>query len=183
MPAYHSTLPDDGRTVGNFAMLPLRTKFRGPAFPPSGDKDEDIVDETLLLFRANCFFRNFEIQSPSDRTLIYGILFISQALNHLRPGMDEREAGKVLNTLALEHFSIPGDPNFPLNTLYTAPRDRGEVEALRGWMTQFRQELAQRLLGRVYADDKAGPSKVGLCTIFDVLTIVVDGIHKTPLHE
>lgn len=161
MPAYHSAIPADATpVVGNFALLPLRSKFRGPAYPPGRSDEEDIVDETLTLFRANCFFRNFEIKSPSDRTLIYGILFISEALNRLSHTMDEKEAGKVLNTLALEHFAIPGDPGFPLNSLYARPRDRTEVEALRSWLSQFRQELALRLTQRLYAEDKSAPSKV-----------------------
>lgn len=43
----------------------------------------DIIDETLLLFRANCFFRNYEIQGGGDRVLIYLILFVSECLGKL----------------------------------------------------------------------------------------------------
>ncbi|KAK9239482.1 actin-related protein 2/3 complex subunit 3 [Lipomyces kononenkoae] len=164
MPAYHSTFlsEPDTRVVGNFAVLPLRTKFRGPAYPAS--EDYDILDEAIDLFRANSFFRNFEIKGPADRALIYGILFISDCLSALsarNATADRNEAGRILNTLALEHFSIPGDAGFPLNSLYSAPRDRVEAELLRGYLSQFRQELAVRLITRVYADgDK--PSKYWL---------------------
>lgn len=41
---------------------------------------EDIIDEAISLFRANCFFRNYEIQGPGDRVLIYMILFISECI-------------------------------------------------------------------------------------------------------
>ncbi|KAK9330021.1 actin-related protein 2/3 complex subunit 3 [Lipomyces starkeyi] len=164
MQAYHSTFlsEPDTRVVGNFAVLPLRTKFRGPAYPTS--EDYDIIDEVIDLFRANSFFRNFEIKGPADRALIYGILFISDCLSALSArnvNVDRNEAGRILNTLALEHFSIPGDPGFPLNSLYTAPRDRTEADLLRGYLSQFRQELAVRLILRVYAEgDK--PSKYWL---------------------
>ncbi|KAK9390091.1 actin-related protein 2/3 complex subunit 3 [Lipomyces mesembrius] len=164
MPAYHSTFlsEPDTRVVGNFAVLPLRTKFRGPAYPTS--EDYDIIDEVIDLFRANSFFRNFEIKGPADRALIYGILFISDCLSALsarNATVDRNEAVRILNTLALEHFSIPGDPGFPLNSLYAAPRDRVEAELLRGYLSQFRQELAVRLILRVYAaGDK--PSKYWL---------------------
>lgn len=55
----------------------------------------DPVDEILALFRANTFFRNFEIKGPADRVLIYGILFISQAIATIKPSMGRRDAEKV----------------------------------------------------------------------------------------
>lgn len=44
----------------------------------------------LSLFRANTFFRNFEIRGPADRLLIYGILFLSECLGKVRPNMGVR---------------------------------------------------------------------------------------------
>jgi actin related protein 2/3 complex, subunit 3 len=125
------------------------------------------------LFRANCLFRNFEIKGPADRTLIYGILFISDCLNKLgsRPSQNQQEATKTLNALALENFNIPGEPGFPLNPLYAPPANRNDagtsyslwmeltVELLRQYLSQFRQEVAQRLIVKVYADNPAAPSK------------------------
>jgi actin related protein 2/3 complex subunit 3 len=49
----------------------------------------------LSLFRANTFFRNFEIKGPADRVLIYGILFVSEVLGKIKPGVSRREAEKV----------------------------------------------------------------------------------------
>jgi hypothetical protein len=46
---------------------------------------EDIIDEAISLFRANCFFRNYEIQGNGDRVLIYLILFVSECLNKVYP--------------------------------------------------------------------------------------------------
>src|ERR1700712_4755789 len=101
MPAYHSVFLDEPnqQVIGNFALLPLRTRTRGPAqqLPPLTDVSDldiepshtsyDPLDETPSLFRANTFFRNFEIKGPADRVLIYGILFVSEALSKIRPGM------------------------------------------------------------------------------------------------
>jgi len=89
----------------------------------------DIIDECLSLFRANCLFRNFEIKGAADRTLIYGILFISDCLNKLgsRPSQNQQEATKTLNALALENFNIPGEPGFPLNPLYAVPANRNDA--------------------------------------------------------
>lgn len=95
-------------TIGNFPLLPLRTRTRGPAYAlpslPAGSDPLDVdpdsesydpLDEVLSLFRANTFFRNFEIKGPADRLLIYGILFVSECLGRLRASMPMKEAEKV----------------------------------------------------------------------------------------
>ena len=177
MPAYHSVFLDEPnqQVIGNFALLPLRTKTRGPAqqLPalPPGTSDLDLdpshtsydpLDETLSLFRANTFFRNFEIKGPADRVLIYGILYLSDILTKIKPTMTRRDAEKAVMNVALDtNFAIPGDAGFPLNQAFEAPKDRNEAEVLRQYIMQMRQELAQRLLGRVYTGDASGaPSKV-----------------------
>jgi actin related protein 2/3 complex subunit 3 len=180
MPAYHSVFLDEPNQhlIGNFALLPLRTKTRGPAqqLPqlPPGTSDLDLdpsaenydpLDEILSLFRANTFFRNFEIKGPADRVLIYGILYLTDILSKIKPGMVRRDAEKAVMNVALEtNFAIPGDAGFPLNQMFEPPKDRNEAEVLRQYVMQVRQELAQRLLGRVYADGTGVPSKVSLET-------------------
>ncbi|TGZ83027.1 ARP2/3 complex, 21 kDa p21-Arc subunit [Ascodesmis nigricans] len=174
MPAYHSAFlrESDVRVIGNFSLPNLRTRTRGPAYtlpqlPPNVseldvDPDSeyyDILDETLVLFRANTLFRNFEIKGPADRVLIYGILWISECLGKVKPTMSRRDAEKALNSAALDHFALPGDPGFPLNALYQAPRDRTEADLLRQYISQMRQELALRLTNRLYADESGKPSK------------------------
>lgn len=64
-----------------------------------------------------------------------------------------------MNTAALDHFSLPGDPGFPLNAMFQGPADRNEAEQLRGYISQLRQELAIRLVKRLYADGTDKPSK------------------------
>lgn len=152
---------DHDRMIGNFILLPLNTKHRGPAY--QANTDYDIIDESLDLFRANSFFKNFEIRSPADRVLIYGILFINSCLSHLKPSMSYNEATKQLTNLALDNFAIPGSPNFLLNNVYTVPsQDQSQMELLRAYIQQFRQELATRLLKRVYGESKERPSKYWL---------------------
>ncbi|KAK2749573.1 subunit of the Arp2/3 complex [Onygenales sp. PD_40] len=173
MPAYHSIFLQeaDVPTIGNFPLLPLRTRTRGPAYTlpvlPAGASEFDIdpdsesydcLDEILSLFRANTFFRNFEIKGPADRMLIYGILFVSECLTKVKPGMAIREAEKVLINTSLDHFAIPGDASFPLNQAFEPPRDRQDAETLRQYISQVRQELAIRLHARLYPGG-VGPSK------------------------
>ena len=84
--------------------------------PDPDSESYDILDEVLALFRANTFFRNFEIQGPADRVLIYGIWFVSDCLGKIKPGADMRQATKDVMNLALDtNFAIPGDPAWPLN--------------------------------------------------------------------
>lgn len=164
MPAYNSTFPSDPQTdrmVGNLVLLPLNTKFRGPAY--QANSDYDIVDECLDLFRANSFFKNFEIKTNSDRLLIYGILYINDCLNHLKQTTSHNEAIKVLTNLALDDFSLPGTSGFPLNSVYSIPTaDHNAMELLKSYLQQFRQELASRLIERIYAESQDHPSKFWL---------------------
>ncbi|VEU19773.1 DEKNAAC100108 [Brettanomyces naardenensis] len=163
MPAYHSTfLAEDSnsRNVGNLAILPIKTKFKGPSLPSMSEYD--IIDEVLDLFRANTFFKNFEIKGPADRTLIYGILYVSQCLNQLNLTTPRQEAVRILTNLSLDNFAIPGEIGFPLNSLYQPPRDKNEAIFLRQYLAQFRQELASRLIGTLYGGDPSKPSKYWL---------------------
>lgn len=47
--------------VGNMAIVPLRTPSRGPA-PIIPHLESDIIDESLYYFKANVFFRTYEIK-------------------------------------------------------------------------------------------------------------------------
>ncbi|RCI05132.1 subunit of the Arp2/3 complex, partial [Rhizopus stolonifer] len=150
--AYHSQFNDgDYQSLGNMFLLPIKTKFRGNA-PYSDGVGEDIIDEALDLFRANCLFRNFEIKGNADRVLIYLILFISQCLGSLNKNTTQSEAYKSLNTLALSNFSIPSDPGFPLNAMYQGPSDKFQADQMKQYFQQLRQELALRLADRAYVD-------------------------------
>ncbi|KAI9221267.1 actin-related protein 2/3 complex subunit 3 [Blastocladiella britannica] len=164
MPVYHSSFNalSDAPTLANLAVLPLKLKQRSPGSiaPQAADPTaDDPIDEALNVFRANCLFRNFEIQGPADRVLIYLILFISDCLTKVPPKGTRDDAAKVLTVLAIGQFAIPGDGNFPLNQLYAAPESRAEADNLRTYLTQLRQETAARLLDRLYADDPTKPSK------------------------
>ena len=63
--AYHSSLRDYQQVIGNIAVMPIKTKFRGPAHNPLKVDADDIIDETLAYFKANVFFRTYEIKVRS----------------------------------------------------------------------------------------------------------------------
>ena len=141
------------------ALLSLRTQFKGPA--PRGS-EEDVIDESLYFFKANVFFKSYEVKGAADRVLIYLTLYISECLKKLQKCPTKNDAQKSLATLAVSSFDIPGDPGFPLNAFMAKPGNRAEADQLRQYITQLRQELGARLAEKVYASgDK--PSKWWLC--------------------
>ena len=46
--------------------------------------EADVIDEALTYFKANVFFRTYEIRSEADRVLIYLTLYITDCLKKLQ---------------------------------------------------------------------------------------------------
>lgn len=119
----------DTLQIGNMAILPLKTSMRGPAMPPEDPNADDIVSEALTLFRANSLFRNYEIYGAADRVLVYLILFISDCLARIAANKSwtPNDAHKQLQSTAVDNFALPGDPGFPINTMYDPPANRQDA--------------------------------------------------------
>nr|XP_046912013.1 actin-related protein 2/3 complex subunit 3-like isoform X3 [Dermatophagoides farinae] len=183
MPSYHSKLTSD-RSVGNMALLPFRTKFRGPIISnqmtmmmngntngngngtiTNGQSEPpmDIIDETLFYFKPNVFFKTYEIQSNADRVLIYLTLYIIECLKKLQRLNTKEHAIAEMHALAISRFDIPGDPGFPLNSVYAKPSTAEEQELMRQYFLQLRQECGLRLAERVFETENGKPSKWWLC--------------------
>ncbi|KAG5888307.1 hypothetical protein JTB14_022195 [Gonioctena quinquepunctata] len=161
MPAYHSSFLESPQVVGNTAILPIRTQFRGPA-PQQQGNEQDIVDEALYYFKANVFFRTYEIKSEADRLLIYITLYITECLKKLQRCNSKSQAQNEMKTLAISRFDIPGDNGFPLNSVYSKPANQNDAELMRAYLTQVRQEVGLRVCDRVFGED-GKPSKWWLC--------------------
>jgi len=164
MPACHSLFVENSLRVGNMAILPLKTKYKGPAPTGSlGDDDMDIVDEALMYFKANVFFRNYEIKSEADRVLIYLTLYIIECLKKLDRCHSKNQGLKEMHSLAIARFELPGEAGFPLNAMYTKPADSREEETMRSYLTQLRQETGLRLCDKVFDPETDKPSKWWIC--------------------
>ncbi|KAI9317352.1 actin-related protein 2/3 complex subunit 3 [Zopfochytrium polystomum] len=151
--AFHSSLNAlDTRFIGNVALLPIKTKVRGPAPPAVDLAADDIIDEAIYYFRPNCFFRNFEIGGGADRVLIYVQLFIQECLGKLAAAKNPNasDGARILATHALQNFSIPGEAGFPLNAMYEKPATKLEQDTLRQYFSQIRQETSARLTAKLY---------------------------------
>ena len=90
--------------------------------------EADIIDEVLTLFRANCFFRNFELKGGADRLLVYLTLYTTQCLRNIeKHKYKTREAAdKGLHTLAVENFVSPGDSGWKISGVIPACSNRRE---------------------------------------------------------
>ncbi|KAJ6699851.1 ARP2/3 COMPLEX 21 KD SUBUNIT [Salix purpurea] len=112
---HHSSFVDEEgvKKACGCPLLPLKSHIKGPA--PVSDRT-DIVDEAILFFRANVFSRNFDIQSPADKLLVYLTLYINVALKRIEGCRTLAEGTKAIINLGLEKvpcawrvwFSFPG---------------------------------------------------------------------------
>lgn len=109
------------------ALLPLRTQFRGPA-PANANLEQDIIDESIYYFKANIFFRTYEVKSEIDRVLIYITLYIPECLKKLQRCSNKNQGMQEMYTLAISNsLAIPGEPGFPLNSVYAKPQTPSEA--------------------------------------------------------
>lgn len=86
----------------------------------------DIVDEAITFFRANVFFRNFDIQSSADKLLIYLTFYINVALKRLEGCRTLAEGTKAIIKLGLEKVPVPGEPGFQFPGLFSLPQSQQE---------------------------------------------------------
>ncbi|KAI5320688.1 hypothetical protein PRUPE_7G251500 [Prunus persica] len=148
---YHSSFVDEeGITKAcGCPLLPLKSHIKGPA--PVSDQDRtDIVDEAITFFRANVFFRNFDVKSSADKLLIYLTFYINVALKRLEGCRTLAEGTKAIINLGLEKVPVPGEPSFPFPGLFPLPQSPQEAELLRNYLKQIREEASGRLLSVAY---------------------------------
>lgn len=88
--------------------------------------EPDIIDEALEYFKANVFFRNYEVKGPADRVLIYLTLYISACLQKLA-NLKKNDAEKAVYQLAIENFTLPGDKAFALGGIVSNPANRQDT--------------------------------------------------------
>lgn len=163
MPAYHSQLTAP-RLVGNMALLPLRTTYGGPAQKDPA-LDHDAIDEALYFFKANIFFKNYEIKGEADRTLIYLTLYVTECLKKLQKCTSKSQGLKEMHTLGVKQWPLPGESGFPLNAMYIKPKDKIEEDTMRKYMQQLRQETGVRVCEKVFDPQTDKPSKWWMCFV------------------
>ena len=170
MPAYHSRYVSEEwlstneafPEVCSCAVCPLRTELKGPAPTAVG---EDVIDETLMYFRANVLFRNFDVRGGADRTLIYLTLYTVQCLVKCEKIEDKPTALREMKNLAAKQFLCPGDAGWPLGGLFPAPKNKTETGALVFPLTSyFASPLSSSIIAVTYAYTHSFPHLFALKT-------------------
>ncbi|KAK4360298.1 hypothetical protein RND71_019250 [Anisodus tanguticus] len=134
-------------------LLPLKSHINEPASDTEQDTPSDIVDEAITLFRANIFFRNFDIKSSTDKLLIYLTLYINLSLKRLQGCRTLAEGKRSIINLGLEIIAIPGEAGFPFPGLFASPKSQqeaGKLKQFRNYLKQLREETSERLLNVAY---------------------------------
>lgn len=165
MPAYHSSFHSSGcDNVANLALLPVKSSVRGPvASLPKTSAEPDIIDEALTYFKANIFFRTYEVRSEADRVLIYLTLYITDCLRKLQKCSGKAQGLQEMYSLAIARFNIPGEEGFPLNGVYAKPQTPDEADLMRQYFLQLRHETGGRLCEKVFDTVDGRPSKWWIC--------------------
>ncbi|KAI3495976.1 hypothetical protein L1887_38324 [Cichorium endivia] len=130
-------------------LLPLKNQTTGHA-PRLSDQGEDIVDEAIKLFRANVFFKHFDLRTPADRILVYLTFYINMALKRLEGCRTVTEGTKAIKNLSLEEIYVPGESGFPFSGIFPLPGSKKEAEVIRDYFKHVREETSKRLLNVAY---------------------------------
>ncbi|GAT97088.1 arp2 3 complex 21 kda subunit putative [Entamoeba histolytica] len=161
--AYHSELDKDiVQKAGNFPLMQFKTKVKvNPKFLLKGD-DMDIVDEAITYYKANVFYKNFDMSiCEADKLLVYLIFYIQSLLLKFN-GHTKVECDKMAYSLAIENFALPGDGKFCLGGI-VEPLKASEKEVVRQYMTAIRNETGLRLTQAVFKNDPTKCDKWWMC--------------------
>ncbi|CAB4042275.1 Actin-related 2 3 complex subunit 3 [Paramuricea clavata] len=128
------------------------------------DGSTDIIEEAIYYFKANIFFKNYEIKGDADRVLIYLTLYITECLKKLQRCQSKEQGRKELQTLAVTAFDIPGDSKFPLNAMYQKPNSRQESDQMRQYMFLIPKQINHQSGGCVLQKENSW-TKVSLALV------------------
>jgi len=160
MPAYNSRFnKEEVNVVGQIPILPLGTRFRGPAPPTPKDK-KDIIDEAIRYFRANVLMASIDLKGDADNLLIYLTLCISEMISKFTQTNGYPAEGakipKIQEEFLLAKFCLPGGKRFPdkLTNFIKQPNNPGDQATQKSFLGQCRKELFTRMFKILYPDGK-----------------------------
>lgn len=155
MPVVHSKFNGaEVRSVCSCALLPIKTRFPGPAPALHADEAEggDIIEEALKCFRWNILFKNFEVLGDGDRLLVYLTLWIQKCLFTADRANGMQDAQRQLEVLAGdERMPGPGDEKFLLAPFFSAGTI-SDSQAAKAYLKQLRLETVARLIQLLYPE-------------------------------
>ena len=110
----------------------------------------DIIDEAIIYFRANVFFKSFKIEGDADKLLVYITVFIQKCLE-IANGQNPTKAKENMKKLVDQCEYIPKAENF-FNILVT--KKDNEIPKLQKYLKRIRKETVERLIYILFVDEK-----------------------------
>ena len=156
MPVYNSIFKDEVSSLS--CGMPLLKIIDGkiPNIDPSQlkgtnlkDLEFDIIDESIMYYRANVLFKSFPIKSDADKLLIYITVLISKCLEiaHFYQN-DINKAKNIIKSLIDEGEWSPNLKSHFLNNLLTV--ETSQVLELQNYLKTVRKEAISRIIYLLY---------------------------------
>ena len=95
-------------------------------------------------------FKNFEVRSNADKTLIFITVFISKCLEVIQKNPNEADAKKNLMALIGDQILGSSDPKFFMSTVTSKSKGQAEEEKFRQYLKQLKEETVLRLVFKLY---------------------------------
>ena len=178
MTSYSSEIeiPKSTKSIFGLPILPVNQthpyspKVLSSLLTSSSDKNEDIIDESIRLFRANVFLKSFNINNPTDRTLSFLTVFINHFLKALRKYFDRgqlrtrKDAQNIVTRLFNVAESIPGESTFSINSVFLTEDNIKEEdkELMRDYLKLLKLESANRIVEKIWDDERLRKHWLGL---------------------
>ena len=153
MPSYHSKFNQvECDKICGIPMLQFRKKS-SPVLDPkklssSPDGSFDIIDEAIIYFRSNIFFKNFPIEGDSDKLIVYLTVFIQKILEKANiPDMNK--AKNIVKSLVDGCEYVKESQNF-FNLLITDDKNPASYTALKKYLRELRTETVERMVNILF---------------------------------
>lgn len=161
MPSIHSKF-NQVQCPTNFGIpsLPIRKKSSAVLDAKkfaNNDGSFDIIDEAIMYFRVNIFFKNFPIDGPADKLLVYLTVFIQKILEKSLLA-DEKKAKDNIKALVDGCEYVRRVENF-FNQLVTVNSNANEENNLKKYLKELRSETVDRMLNILYENPETKMDK------------------------
>ena len=150
---YHSSYNEEAKypVACGLAILPIKTKVQGPA--PKADFDgDDIIDEAISQFRAQVYFKNYDVRGPADKVLIFLTVYIQKLIEVVAKNPDQNEAKKAISALFQEAVPTTASAGF-MAALVVKGRPSAEEEKYRTYLRQLKEECGIRMFNILYQNN------------------------------
>ena len=160
MPAYHSKFNEvESEKYCGIPILNYRKKSSAILDPKkitnAAEGSFDIIDEAIIYFRVNVFFKNYPIDGDADKLIVYLTVFIQKILEKAALA-DEKKAMANIRALVDGCEYVRRADNF-FNVLVTDTP--GQMESLKKYLKELRAETVDRMINILYENPETKMDK------------------------